>query len=85
MTPSIARKVMFHFQKEPNIVADYNLSEREKDVLRLLVDGKSYKMIASELNIGFETVRTYIKRVYDKLHVQSMTEAVAKSIKERLV
>lgn len=85
MTPSIARKVMFHFQSEQQQTTDYNLSDREKEVLKLLVEGKSYKMIAADLNIGFETVRTYIKRIYDKLHVQSMTEAVAKSIKERLV
>jgi DNA-binding NarL/FixJ family response regulator len=85
MTPSIARKVMIHFQSEMTIPKNYNLSDREKEVLKLLVDGKSYKMIAAELEIGFETVRTYIRRIYDKLHVQSMTEAVAKSIKERLV
>ena len=85
MTPSIARKMLLHYQTQMKIPEDYNLSGREKEVLKLLVKGMSYKMIAAELDIGFETVRTYIKRIYDKLHVQTMTEAVAKSINERIV
>ena len=86
MTPSIARKVMLQFQgNQTKPVDDYNLTVREKEVLALLVDGLSYKMIADRLNIGFETVRSHIKKIYEKLHVQSMTEAVSKSMREGLI
>src|SRR5213595_401672 len=50
----------------------------DKKVLNLLVDGLSYKMIASKLNITYDTVRAHMKKIYEKLHVTSMTEAVAK-------
>ena len=87
MSPGIARKVLKLFSQ--NIIAkekkeDYNLSPREKEVLALLVNGKSYKMIADELSITYDTVRAHIKKIYEKLHVGSMTEAVAKAIHQRL-
>lgn len=63
----------------------YNLSEREKEVLQLLVDGNSYKMVAFELHISIDTVRSHIRNIYEKLHVNSKSEAVAKAIKSRLV
>ncbi len=86
MSPSIARKVMFRLQTEsPGKPEDYQLTAREKDVLALLVDGLSYKMIADKLDIGFETVRSHIKKIYEKLHVQTMTEAVSKTLRERLL
>lgn len=87
MTPSIARKVMLHFQREaaPADVPAVVLSAREKDVLQALVDGLSYKMIADRLEISFETVRSHIKNVYDKLHVHNSAEAVAKTLKGRLL
>jgi DNA-binding NarL/FixJ family response regulator len=50
-----------------------------------MVKGKSAKMIAAQTDIAFQTVRTHIKNIYDKLHVHSQTEAVSKAIKERLV
>jgi DNA-binding NarL/FixJ family response regulator len=86
MSPGIAQKVLsfFHFTEAP-VSIDYKLSSREKEVLALLVEGLSYKMIADKLGIGFETVRTHIKKIYDKLHVQTMTEAVAKTLKEGLL
>ena len=78
MTPNIARKVLQQFQTLlPGEKAEYNLSLREKEVLRLLVDGLSYKMIAGKLNITYDTVRAHMKKIYEKLHVASMTEAVA--------
>ena len=64
---------------------DYNLSDREKQVLQLLVDGYSYKMIAAEMYIAIDTVRSHIKKIYEKLHVNSKSEAVAKAFKDRLV
>ena len=77
---------MLHFQRLPispstDDEEDPGLSPREKDVLQCLVDGLSYKMIAEQLGIGFETVRSHIKRIYEKLHVHNNTEAVAKTIR----
>ncbi len=84
MTASIARKVMLFFTREASVQNNKDLlSVREQDVLKGLIEGYSYKMIAAHLSISVETVRTYIKRVYDKMHVNSMTEAVAKALKEK--
>ena len=86
MTPGIARKVLLQFQNMlPDENKDYHLSQREKEVLALLVEGHPYKMIGSKLNITYDTVRAHMKKIYEKLHVASMTEAVAKALKERLV
>ncbi len=63
---------------------DYNLSDREKQVLQLLVDGYSYKMIANEMFIAIDTVRSHIKKIYEKLHVNSKSEAVAKAFKDKI-
>ncbi|HAO45717.1 MAG TPA: response regulator transcription factor [Ferruginibacter sp.] len=83
-TPSIAKKVLQSFQHPAR--AEYiQLTGREKDVLQLLVDGLSYKMIAAQLDISFGTVHTHVKNIYDKLHVNSASEAVAKAIRQRLV
>jgi DNA-binding NarL/FixJ family response regulator len=87
MTPSIARRVLDHFARllPAGSGTDYNLTGREKDVLSLLVNGLSYKMIAAELELSLETVRTYVKRTYEKLQVRSVSAAVVKAIKENLV
>lgn len=85
MTPGIAKKILQQFQTIlPAEEKDYHLSSREKEVLSLLVDGLSYKMIAAELKITYDTVRAHMKKIYEKLHVASMTEAVAKAIGENL-
>ena len=62
-----------------------NLSVREKDVLQCLVQGMSYKMIANHCSISYETVRFHMKNIYTKLHVASMTEAVSKAIRHKIV
>jgi DNA-binding NarL/FixJ family response regulator len=87
MTPSIARKVLLHFQQTvvPSSTESFDLSDREKDVLRHLVQGKSYKMIGDSLGIGYETVRSHMKHIYEKLHVASMTEAVAKTLRLKIL
>jgi DNA-binding NarL/FixJ family response regulator len=85
MTPGIARKVLHQFQTMlPQEEEDYHLSMREKQVLNLLVDGLSYKMMAAKLNITYDTVRAHMKKIYEKLHVSSMTEAVAKAITQKI-
>jgi len=85
MTSNIARKVLQQFQTFlPGEKAEYHLSQRENEVLRLLVDGFSYKMISGKLNITYDTVRAHMKKIYEKLHVASMTEAVAKAINQKL-
>jgi DNA-binding NarL/FixJ family response regulator len=86
MTPSIAKKVLSYLQIEKKIPQreDYHLTTREKEVLALLVDGKSYKMISDKMGISYDTVRAHMKKIYEKLHVSSMTEAVAKAINQKL-
>jgi len=84
MTTHIARLVVQSFQKPAAAAAQSadapaaELSEREQQVLDLLAQGLIYKEIADKLNIGYETVHTYIRRIYEKLQVRTRTEAVAK-------
>lgn len=90
MSPSIARKVLGKLQQIPQHVKpeqapDYRLTLREKEVLACIVEGLSYKMIADRLTISYETVRSHVKKIYEKLHVASLTEAVAKAIHQRIV
>jgi DNA-binding NarL/FixJ family response regulator len=81
MTSSIASQVLKMFSRGNPGDVDFNLSERENEVLQLLVNGHSYKMIASDLFISIDTVRSHIKKIYEKLHVNSKSEAVAKAIR----
>lgn len=86
MTASIATQVLKMFSEIHNNTNDsYNLSDREKQVLQLLVNGYSYKMIAGEMFIAIDTVRSHIKKIYEKLHVNSKSEAVAKAFKDKIV
>jgi DNA-binding NarL/FixJ family response regulator len=90
MSPSIARKVLTKMQQipqhvQPESAPNYHLTAREKEVLACIVNGLAYKMIADQLNISYETVRSHVKKIYEKLHVASLTEAVAKAIKQRIV
>jgi DNA-binding NarL/FixJ family response regulator len=82
MTAHIARKVVHSFQaRGASSQTTENLAEREREVLDLLSQGFMYKEIADKLGISFETVRTYIRRIYEKLQVRSRTEAVAKALR----
>lgn len=85
MTPSIAKKVLKFFRENKKPVKDYELTVREMEILQNLVSGKSYKMIAAELNISIFTVNDHIKKIYQKLQVHSASEAVSKAIKEQIV
>ena len=83
MTTHIARKVVLSFQKSAAASAKTagelsELSDREQQVLDLLAQGLIYKEIAEKLGISYETVHTYIRRIYEKLQVRTRTEAVAK-------
>ncbi len=86
MTGSIAKKILFMLPVATSRDQEtYNLSEKETRILKCLVEGFSYKMISNELNISIDTVRFHIKKIYDKLHVHSATEAVSKALKNKLV
>jgi DNA-binding NarL/FixJ family response regulator len=85
MSPSIARMVLASMQQRPASDNPYQLTAREKEILTSLSKGNSYKLIASEFAISIDTVRTHIKKIYEKLQVHSQTEAVSKAINEKLV
>ncbi|KAA2243430.1 response regulator transcription factor [Chitinophaga agrisoli] len=89
MSPGIARKVFRVLQqnasKTEDKVVDYKLTPREKEIIACLVNGQSYKMIAGDLNISYETVRSHMKHIYEKLGVGSLTETVALAINQRIV
>jgi DNA-binding NarL/FixJ family response regulator len=82
MTTHIARKVVQSFQKTAaSAKPTENLSAREQEVLDCLSQGFLYKEIAEKLGISYETVHTYIRRIYEKLQVRTRTEAVAKFLR----
>ena len=90
MTSSIARKVLQMLPQQSikqsvSTENSANLTDRESEILGHLVKGNSYKMIADICKISIDTVRSHIKKIYEKLHVHSQTEAVAKAIHERMV
>jgi DNA-binding NarL/FixJ family response regulator len=79
MSHSIARKVLASFHEAGRAAAEVNrLSPREEMVLDCLAKGLTYEKTGSQLNISLDSVRTYVRRIYEKLHVHSRTEAVAK-------
>ncbi len=79
MSGPIARRLVEHFQKRvPNAAEAENLSKRESEILDYLAQGYHNKEIAEMLDISFETVRTHLRKIYEKLHVSSRTEAVIK-------
>ena len=85
MTPRIARRVLEMFSKLAPKHGDYGLSEREKEILQLMVTGLIKKEIADRLTLSVHTVDTYLRRIYEKLEVNTGTGAVAKALKEGLV
>lgn len=86
MTGTVAKKVLQMVPQAKNNEGEkYDLSKRETEILQFLVNGFSYKMIATKLEISIDTVRFHIKKIYDKLHVHSATEAVSKALKDRLI
>lgn len=85
MTGSIAKKVLALFPRPAQTKQEEEqlLSLREQELLQLLIKGYSYKMIADELQIALETVRSHIKKIYRKLQVNSATEAIYKVTRDR--
>ena len=83
MSASIARKVVQSFRTSPETADETTeLSQREREVLNGLAEGLAYKQIADQLEVSIHTVRNYIRRIYEKLHVRSRTEAVAKFLRK---
>jgi len=86
MSPEIARRVVALFQKTgPPAKLDQHLTPQEIKLLSLLSQGYSYQASANQLNISINTVRNYIRSIYDKLHVHSKSEAVSKALRSRLI
>ena len=89
ISSAVAKKVLGFFANQNIILVspgneDYHLSEREKEILRMMVESPNYKAIAEKTFISYETVRTHVKNIYKKLHVSSRNEAVMKAIQQGL-
>ncbi len=87
ITPTVAGKILKLFSNRitPSKGEKIQLTKREQEILNLLVEGYSYKMIASKCFITYATVNTHISHIYEKLQVKSVSAAVAKAIREGLV
>jgi DNA-binding NarL/FixJ family response regulator len=85
MSPAIAAKTIQLLASQNRKGDGYGLTAKESEILSLLVAGNSYKLIAAELGVGRETIKTHIRNIYEKLEVHSSTEAVSKALRERIV
>lgn len=85
MNPHIARKVLEMFSEMNTPDQEYDLTNREREVLTHIVDGTTKKAIALELDISFHTVDTHVRHIYEKLQVNCRSDAVAKAIREKLI
>jgi DNA-binding NarL/FixJ family response regulator len=84
LSPSIAKKVLNSFQQKPAVHVQYHLTDRETEVIKYLVKGYSYKMIANACFISLDTVRGHIRNIYVKLHVNCGREAVVKALRDKI-
>ena len=90
MSTAVAKKVLGFFTHKNIILIspgheDFQLSAREKEILRLMVDGQDYKTIAETTFISYNTVRSHVQSIYQKLHVASRNDAVMKAVQRKLV
>ena len=89
MTPAIAAMVMDMLSKGYMPKAEdrpgFNLTKREKEILHMLVNGYSYKVIAGDLNITPNTIKTHIKHIYEKLQVQTRTDLITRTLRDGIV
>lgn len=88
MTPDVAKKVLNAFTRlepTPDMSDSYNLTDREREILKLLADGLLKKEIADNLDLSVHTVSTHIRHIYEKLQVRTNTAAVAKALREGII
>ena len=85
MSPGIARKVVLMFQKAAPSKEEMQLSLRQLEILRMLAEGHSYKACAVTLGVGLDTVRSHVRKIYERLHVHSRSEAVWKALQGGLL
>lgn len=86
MSPHVARRVVHLFRTfAPPAEVEYHLTEQERRILKMLVEGHHYKTAAYDLGISRSTVAFHLKNIYEKLHVHSKTEAVAKALREKII
>ncbi len=81
MSPPVARKVLQFFQKQPPVEQDYELTDREREILRLMERGGRQKQIADALFLSPHTIDSHLRKIYEKLHVNSAAEALARAIR----
>lgn len=84
-TPSVAKRVLTFFQQQPCGNAFIQLTTREKEILKQLVEGLSYKEMADNLSVSYHTIHTHLKNIYEKMHVSSKGEAISKAMRNKLV
>lgn len=86
ISPEVARRVIDLFRSiKPPKKADYNLTPHEMRLLQLLMEGHNYKTAAAVMGVSFNTIAFHMKNVYQKLHVHSKSEAVAKALRSKLI
>lgn len=85
MNPQVARRVLSMFSKMAPVKKDYGLSEREQEVLELMVNGQAKKQIADKLELSVHTVNTFVRHIYRKLHVNCQTAAVSVAMRDGLI
>jgi DNA-binding NarL/FixJ family response regulator len=85
MNSSIAAKVLKMFKEFVPVKGDYNLTQREKEILKLLVEGFNKKQIADKIFLSYHTIDSHIRNIYEKLEVHSGSSAAAKAVKENLI
>ena len=85
MTPSVALRVMNYFGKPSADKEEFHLTVREREVLGCLAEGMSYKMVADKLGVSYFTINAHIRKIYERLHVHSLGEALAMAVKHRIV
>jgi DNA-binding NarL/FixJ family response regulator len=85
MNPQIARKVLDLLSQRTSSTGEYQMTPREKEILRLLIDDFPKKQIADRLSVSYHTIDTHMRNIYEKLHVHSRSAAVAKALRERLI
>jgi DNA-binding NarL/FixJ family response regulator len=85
MSPEVARRVINLFRAFKPAKADYNLTPHEMRLLQLLMEGHNYKTAAAAIGVSFNTIAFHMKNVYQKLHVHSKSEAVAKALRAKLI